>query len=244
MANFFLVHGAWLGGWCWRRVSDELARMAHDTKALTLTGLGERAHLNSTAVDLETHIADVINAIETEEASDVVLVAHSYAGMLGTAVADRIPERLKHLIYVDAVIPEPGDSWSSAHMSEVRAARIAEATSSRDRSFSPPTSSLFGLSGDDRAWFDRRASRQPLGTYTAVLTFSPKQVAAIRRTYINCTEPALATIEATRSRLKAGSVWGGAWSEGAGGRMTELRTGHLPMISAPRELAAILVDCA
>ena len=115
MANFVLVHGAWHGAWCWRRVLDLLQAGGHRAHAVTLTGVGDRAHLLSPLITLETHIADVINAIEAEELQDVVLAVHSYAGMLGTAVADRMPQRLRHLVYVDAVVPRPGESWSSTH---------------------------------------------------------------------------------------------------------------------------------
>src|SRR5512133_2728003 len=120
MANFLLVHGAWHGGWCWRDVLPQLTRAGHRAHAVTLTGVGERAHLRTPAITLETHIADVVNAIEMAEMEQLVLAVHSYAGMIGTAVADRIPRRLKHLVYVDAVLPRPGESWSSTHASATR----------------------------------------------------------------------------------------------------------------------------
>src|SRR5687767_5159677 len=100
MANFVFVHGAWHGGWCWRRVVEPLQAQGHRVHAVTLTGLGERAHLMSSLITLETHISDVMNLVEAEELQDVVLAAHSYAGMIGTAVADRMPQRLRHLVYV------------------------------------------------------------------------------------------------------------------------------------------------
>jgi len=127
MANFVLVHGAWHGAWCWRHVTEALIRAGHRAHAVTLTGLGDRAHLMSASITLETHIADVIGAIEAEEMADVVLAVHSYAGMLGTAVADRLTQRLSHLVYVDAVVPKPGESWSStlsAVSSKLNGARI------------------------------------------------------------------------------------------------------------------------
>ena len=113
MANFLLVHGAWLGGWCWRRVVQTLTTAGHRAHAVTLTGTGDRAHLMSPAITLEMHISDVVNAIEMEEMDQVVLAVHSYAGMIGTAIADRHARRLRHLVYVDAVVPKPGESWSS-----------------------------------------------------------------------------------------------------------------------------------
>src|SRR5262249_10468699 len=98
MANFLLVHGAWLGSWCWRDVLAPLRSQGHRVHAVTLTGVGERSHLRSPDIMLETHIADVVHAIEMEEMQDLVLAVHSYAGMLGTAVADRMPQRLRHLV--------------------------------------------------------------------------------------------------------------------------------------------------
>ena len=138
MAQFVLVHGAWHGAWCWRHVLQALTAAGHRAHAVTLTGLGDRAHLMSSAIALETHIADVLQAIEAEELEEVVLAVHSYAGMIGTALADRRPQRLKHLVYVDAIVPRPGESWSSSHSSAVREARLAAAAVSPDYSFPPP----------------------------------------------------------------------------------------------------------
>src|SRR6478735_2944496 len=120
MANFVLVHGAWHGAWCWQRVVSLLTAQGHRVHAVTLTGVGERVHLMSPLITLETHIADVANTLVFEELQDVVLAVHSYAGMIGTALADRMPERLRHLVYVDAVVPKPGESWSGTHASARR----------------------------------------------------------------------------------------------------------------------------
>lgn len=108
--TYVLVHGAWGGGWDWRPVSDILTSRGHRVFRVTLTGLGERAHLASSDIGLETHIADVVNTILYENLRDVTLVGHSYGGMVVTGVADRIPDRLTHLVYVDALVPEDGES--------------------------------------------------------------------------------------------------------------------------------------
>src|SRR5215218_11345208 len=102
MATYVLVGGAWLGGWCWQPIARHLRDQGHNSYPLTLTGLGERAHLASPEVDLETHITDVVNLIEFEDLHDVVLVGHSYAGIVVTGVADRIPERISLLAYLDS----------------------------------------------------------------------------------------------------------------------------------------------
>src|SRR3712207_7379490 len=94
MATYVLVGGGWLGGWCWQRVARRLREEGHDVYPATLTGLGERVHLASPEVDLETHISDVVNLIEFEDLHDVVLLGHSYGGLVVTGAADRIPERI------------------------------------------------------------------------------------------------------------------------------------------------------
>ncbi len=244
MANFVLVHGAWHGGWCWRRVTQALAAQGHRVHAVTLTGVGERAHLLASTITLETHIADVVGTIEAEELRDVVLAVHSYGGMLGTAVADRMGSRLRHLVYVDAVVPRPGESWGSTHASATREARLAAAQASVDYAFPPPDPAVFGLDGPDHDWVRRRQTPHPGHTYTAPLQFDPARVAAVPRTFVNCTAPALATIDAIRPRLVDPKFWDGHWQGGAGARVVELRTGHDPMVSAPAELTEVLLACA
>lgn len=244
MANFILVHGAWHGAWCWRRVVPALVAAGHRVHAVTLTGVGERAHLMSPAITLETHIADVRMAIEAEEMDDVVLGVHSYAGMIGTAIADRMPGRLRHLIYVDAVVPKPGESWSTTHASATREARLAAAQASPDFSFPPPDPSVYGLQGADADWVKRRQTPHPGHTYQAQLEFDVKRVAAAPRTFVSCVEPALATLDPIRPRVVDGQFWGGAWQAGGGARVVELKTGHDPMVSAPLDLVRTLLESA
>ncbi len=244
MADFVLVHGAWHGGWCWRRVVQALAAAGHRVHAPTLTGVGERAHLRTEAVTLETHIADVAGVLEAEELQEVVLAVHSYAGMVGTAIADRMGSRLKHLVYVDAVVPRPGESWSSTHARTVREARLAGAAASADYSLPVADPDNYGLAGEDYAWVKRRLTPHPGRTYEAPLQFDPQRVAAIPRTFVSCTKPALPTIDAIRPRMADPAFWGGAWQGGGGARVVELPTGHDPMVSMPAELVRILLDAA
>ena len=112
MANFVLVHGAWHGGWCWVRVAERLRRDGHFVVTPTLTGLGERAHLLNRDINLDTHITDIVAVLEAEELQDVVLCGHSYGGCVITGVADRVAERLRAVVYLDAFIPEDGQSLS------------------------------------------------------------------------------------------------------------------------------------
>lgn len=108
--TFVVVHGATAGGWEWKRTGEFLTADGHTVYRATLTGLGERMHLNSTEVDLETHIMDVVNLILFEDLHDVVLTGHSYGGMVVTGVIDRIPERIRHVVFLDAAVPEDGES--------------------------------------------------------------------------------------------------------------------------------------
>jgi len=108
--TFVLVHGAWAGGWEWKKVGAELLRNGHLVYRPTHTGQGERVHLASPDVSLDTHITDVVNVILFEDLHDIVLMGHSYGGMVITGVADRVPERIRCLVYVDAFLPEEGES--------------------------------------------------------------------------------------------------------------------------------------
>lgn len=244
MANFVLVHGAWHGAWCWSRVLPLLRAQGHTAHAVTLTGVGERAHLLSSAITLETHIADVVNLIEAEELQDVILAVHSYAGMIGTAVADRMPQRLQHLVYVDACIPEPGESWSSRHNPVTKQARIDAAKAHPFNALPPPDPAIFGLSGQDHAWVQRRQTPHPIEPYTHTLDFSAERVTSVPRTFVDCTTPPLATIDSIRARVRDENFWGGLWHKGSGGaQIAVMETGHDPMVSAPKQLANILMRC-
>jgi len=244
MSTYVFVSGGWRGGWCWQRVTAALQAQGHRVHAVTLTGLGERAHLLSPAINLDTHINDVTSLIEAEELHEVVLAVHSYAGMIGTAVADRMGERLKHLVYVDAVVPKPGESWSSTHASATREARIAAAEASPDYSFPAPDPSVFGLAAEDHEWVRRRQTPHPGHTYQAPLQFDPRRVAGVPRTFVDCVKPRLGTIDSIRPRVRDPNFWDGAWAGGGGIRVVELATGHDPMVSAPAELTRLLASCA
>ena len=224
MADFVLVHGAWHGAWCWRRVLPKLWSAGHRAFAVSLTGVGERAHIAPKAVTLETHVADVVNVIEAEELLDAILVGHSYAGIVITGVAQRSAMRLRHLVYLDAVVPVPGESWSSLHPEQIRAERrraVAE-----HGTLPAPDPVVYGLTGADAAWVARRQTPHPGAPYDAPLAFDADRIAGLPRTFISCTAPRLATIDGSRDRARASPEW----------TFIELPTGHDPMISAPEQL--------
>jgi len=231
-----LVHGAWHGAWCWCRVLPVLCAAGVQAHAVTLTGLGERAHLMRPDIDLNTHIQDVIGLIEAEELQRVLLVGHSYAGLVITGVADRLqqarPGLLARLVYLDASVPYPGDSWSTPHTPETRQSRIDAALPSGGLSLPPPDASAFGLQGADRDWVNRRLTPQPFAVYQQALDFDAARVAALPRSFIDCTRPALATMAAARQRVRSEPGW----------QVLELATGHDPMVSEPEALSQMLLD--
>ena len=233
MSTYVLVHGAWGGAWIWRRVLGPLRAAGHEVHAVTLTGDGERAHLRTPAIDLETHIGDVLGLIDAEELDDVVLVGHSYGGMLITGVADRLlarGSRVRQLIYVDAMVPLPGEGWGSGHPPEIVAARQAAALA-HDNALPPPDPADFGVTGDDRAWLLRRQVPHPFGMYRVPLDFDGARWARLPRCFIDCNAPPYVTIDAMRRRVREQPGW----------RVVEIATGHCPMVSAPAALVQHLL---
>jgi pimeloyl-ACP methyl ester carboxylesterase len=162
LANIVLIHGAFHGGWCWRDSVDLLRARGHRVLAPSLTGLAERSHLLSPAVDLETHIQDIVNEIEWAEMDDVVLVAHSYGGMPVTGAADRIAERLAALVFLDAFTPDDGDSAISVRSAVPGFIPLSE-PDARGGIACPPAR-IFGLEGELAAWADRRLTPHPYET--------------------------------------------------------------------------------
>lgn len=232
MADFVLVHGAWHGAWCWKRILPGLWAAGHRAFAVTLTGTGERAHQISPGIRLRTHIDDVAAVIEAEELSQAIVVGHSYAGMVITGVADRMPDRIGHLVYLDAVVPQPGESWSSGHPPQTQAQR-REAIAATG-AVPPADPAVFGLVGEDAQWVARRQRPHPGGVYDDTLQFDAVRVAALPRTFIDCNAPALPTIAVMRERVRQQPGW----------QVHEIATGHDPMISAPQELLQLLLSAA
>ncbi|HET9978370.1 MAG TPA: alpha/beta fold hydrolase, partial [Burkholderiaceae bacterium] len=201
MSTFVLVHGAWGGAWIWRRVTGPLRAAGHAVHAVTLTGDGERAHLRRPDISLQTHIDDVVGLVEAEELDDIVLVGHSYGGMVITGAADALPGRIRQLVYVDAMVPLPGEGWGAGHPPEIVAARLA-AAKANDNALPPPDPAGFGLDPSDVEWLRRRHVPHPFGMYRVPLHFDGERLVRLPRTFIDCTEPAYPTIAAMRTRVR------------------------------------------
>jgi pimeloyl-ACP methyl ester carboxylesterase len=190
MSTFVLVPGAWLGGWCWRRLTPLLRAAGHEVYTPTLTGLGERVHLGTLGTWLDTHVEDIVNVLAWEDLREIVLVGHSYSGMVVPGVADRAPECVGHLVYLDAVVPRDGQSVFNLSSSEEQA--VAE-VAARDGSdgWRVPVPSDFGpadtrLTEADERWFRSKGVGQPIKTYADPLPLTNPGADAIPHTYIWC----------------------------------------------------------
>ena len=177
MAMVILVHGTTAGGWVWRKVAPRLREAGHTVYTPTLTGLGERVHLATPEVGLTTHIDDIVNTLIFEELTDVVLAGHSYGGMVITGVADRVPERIGRLIYLDAVVPEDGESLVDL-LSPARREATARSVAERGEGWLIPIERRV----------DERASHNvahPYKTWTEpVRLHDPAAFAAVPRDYL------------------------------------------------------------
>jgi pimeloyl-ACP methyl ester carboxylesterase len=250
MTDIVLVPGAWIGGWAFRTVADHLRRAGHQPHPVTLTGLGERAHLAAPGVDLDTHITDVQSVIETEDLADVVLVGHSYAGIVVQGVADRIPDRIGTVVYLDTG-PLP-DGWSTLdfYPPDVRAAYEASVEERGDGWLLPfpgvdnlgAPSAIADFDDEVRGTLTRKATAQPIGTYRQPIRLTRDfrgeygRVAIVAGGFGMPASQLPALIADPNGPFSAMS--GDDW------RFADLATGHWPMLTAPDRLAAALVDVA
>ena len=236
MATFVLVHGAWHGGWCWRRVTERLRAQGHTVFTPTLTGLGERAHLATPEVDLDTHINDVLALIETEELSDIVLCGHSYGGVVVTGAADRIADTIRSLVFLDAFIPENGQSMFDIQGPERERMSRTLADEQGQGWLVPSFSAAWFCVADpdDAAWVDRRCVPQPIGTYAQTVSVTGAWQKIPRLSYIYALGYANSLFGPFAKRAKADASW----------RYHEVPCGHDVMIDMPDELTALLIEAA
>jgi pimeloyl-ACP methyl ester carboxylesterase len=237
MATYVLVHGGAHGGWCFRKVAPSLRAAGHDVYAPTLTGLGERSHLIGPEVDLDLHITDVVNVLRYEDLQQVILVGHSYGGMVITGAADRVPELIAHLVYLDGALPEDGESLASMNplameptYAEVRTIAGVELVLWPD----PEAESYYGVTDpDDVAWMRTRLSPHPWKSFAQPLCLRDEAaVRRILRTNINCTETLNRRPRDRQARaFDADNVW-------------EIDTGHDLMITEPAGVAEMLLRLA
>ncbi len=226
MATFVLVHGAWHGSWCWKRVRRSLQQQGHEVFTPTLTGIGERCHLLAERVDLQTHTLDVLNLIQWEELDDFVLCGHSYGGMVVSGVADRIPERIRSLVYLDAFVPEHGERL--ADFAPVAADQLIDGWKSP-----PITATAFGVNLADRAWVDRQCTPQSVACFhqPAQLTGGRARIRNISYVYAS----GWAGYESPFYRF-----YGKARSHGW--KTSEMDCGHDVMLDMPDAVTTLLLN--
>jgi pimeloyl-ACP methyl ester carboxylesterase len=231
MANFALVHGAWDGGWIFRKVARILRSAGHEVFAPTLTGLGERSHLRSMAISLDTHIQDVVNVIAWEDLDQVVLCGHANGGTVITGVADAIPEKLKAVVYLDAIIPEDGQSTMDL-IDPARIAAFVKGAAGLGGDAVPPSTNQSIANANERAWVLAKMTPHPLGALvegirlTGAHTRVPKYIAVFAE------GGAIGAGFADKCRAKPG--WDVRFMQG----------GHSLMIDDAEGVAAILIEAA
>lgn len=231
--TFVLVHGSWHGGWCWSRVLPLLEEAGARVTAPTLTGVGERAHLIDRRVNLETHVDDIVNHIDREELTDVVLVGHSYAGFPASLAATRRPDAVSHLVLLDAFFPKEGETLLDHLGPDFANDFNAKAAADLSWNIPPLPAEAFGLEGDDAAWVNRHLKPHPIATHTQAARFGPG--ALPRRSYIRCTESTIAPIfQTSLDHVRSDGQF----------HMVEIAAGHDLMVDQPQLLARTLLEIA
>jgi pimeloyl-ACP methyl ester carboxylesterase len=231
MATFFVAHGAWSGGWAWKKMRPLMAARGHELYAPTQTGIGERAHLAHRDLNLESHIQDMLAVLEFEDVRNAILIGHSYGGMVATGAADRARERFTQLVYLDAFAPEDGQS-AADYMPAARSEAIRK--SAIDGWKVPPFNPIPpDTSPADVAWVAPRRVAQPLGCFEQKLVLKNGPL-SLPRTYIyaqrhNAGDPFRQFMD--RARKQGWPVY-------------EMDASHSPHVTAPEALMEILEKVA
>lgn len=231
MSTFVLVHGAWHGSWCWKRVRDLLRAQGHNVHTPTLTGVGERSHLLARGVNLETHIDNIANLIRWEELSDVVLCGHSYGGCVITGVADRIPDRIGALVYLDAFIPKNGERLLDLLPPEQHAGMMEGMKTAGEGWKAPPIpAEVFKVNAQDAAWVNRQCTPQPFATFEQRISLTGAGDSIGNVTYIRAGE------------FRDGSPFAPFYerAKARGWKTLSVPCGHDVMLDLPEELAQAL----
>lgn len=233
MTTFVLLHGAWHGGWVWQRVAPLLRAAGHEVHTPTLTGVSDRAHTLHPSVGLGTHIEDVVGLVEAYDAHDVVLVGHSYAGQVVTGVADRVPDRIRKRIYLDAFVGDDGEAAIDLQPTTI-AGHYRESVAGPGFGWLIPVRSLQVLGVTEQSdvdWLSARLTPHPWRTYTEPLRLSGG-VERVPAAFIECTD--WMRVFETHAERAAARGW----------PVHTIATGHEAMVTAPKELADLLVTIA
>jgi pimeloyl-ACP methyl ester carboxylesterase len=227
---FVLVHGAWHGGWCWRRVADLLEAKGHKVYTPTLTGLADRSHLLSKDVILDTHIADIVNLFKWEDLKDVCLVAHSYGGWPSSGALEQIHDRVSSIVWLDAFKPADGQKGVDyASPFSRKAMEEAVAAGTPGRKAPPPTA--FGVNEKDQAWVASKLTDQPNGVATQPIKLTGARDKVAKKTYIRAPKYPQEAFDKALTECKADTTWRTFVNE---------NTGHDVMVDQPEWLADII----
>jgi pimeloyl-ACP methyl ester carboxylesterase len=231
VSTYVLVHGAWHGGWCWKRVRKALQKLGHEVFTPTLTGLADRVHLLSPQVDLETHITDVVNLIRWEELSDVVLCGHSYGGAVISGVADRIPDRIGALVYLDAFVLANGQSVHDVLPVPMRDDQIDQSQRQGEGwKVAPISAEAFHVNAADLAWVNTQCTMQPLATFQQTLQLTGEIARIQNVTFILAAGWSPSPFSVFSEQAKA-----------RGWKTVGIPCGHDVMLDMPEELTRELV---
>ena len=250
MATYVLVHGGWHGAWCWKKVIPLFQKTGHRLYTPTLTGLGEKAHLLTPEVSLSTHIQDIVQSIEENQIGDVILLGHSYSGMVITGVVDRIPELIGHLVYLDAVVPRDGESMVNLAPMVINRLRTEARTHGDGWRVNPQGEMPFGIGGlygvtqePDLSWVRSLLSPQPLKTFEEPLHLKdPDIVSKKPRTFIRCSGNVFSMI--LRDSMRHLFAPRTLAPTDPGWRLRQIPTGHDCMITMPNEFTDLLLEIA
>ena len=232
--TYVLVHGAWHGSWCWQRVRKSLQDAGHQVFTPTLTGLGERSHLNSPAVNLSTHIADVVNLLRWEDLSDVILCGHSYGGNVISGVADQVPERIRTLVYLDAFVPEDGECVFDLHPPErAQQMRLQAQTAGDGWKVPPIPAGRFNVNPRDAAWVSAQCTSQSIASFEEHIRLNRVLSRTHDATHLLATDWNKSPFQAAHERAKA-----------KGWKARTIACGHEVMLDLPGELTDLLLEFA
>jgi pimeloyl-ACP methyl ester carboxylesterase len=233
--TFVLVHGAYEGGWIWRYTADLLRAKGHKVHTPTLTGLGERSHLMSGLINLDTHITDVVNVIKWERLENIILVGHSYAGWVISGVAERALPKISSIVYLDAFFPEDGQRGLDLNSPGSRAAVLAAVERnevSRAADYSRDNSPM--MTAKDREWLVGMATPHPIGVSLQPLRLTGAREKVAKKSYIRARGYPMPTYDAHYTKLQSDKSW----------RLYEVPCGHSVMIEMPERLTEILQEVA
>ena len=230
--HFLLIHGAWHGGWVWNEISDILRYQRCSVSTPTLTGLGEKKHLLSSKITIETFIEDVVNHIVFENLNNIILVGHSFAGSVISGVADRLKDRIQKLIYFDAMILIDGQKPFDNTPKETVEQRIELAKKFGDGiSIPPPSADTFGVFDVKKSLLlEEKLTPHPLSTYQSKLTLKNEIGNGIPLSYIFCKNPVYKSLESSREVVRK-MKW----------QIFELNAGHDAMLTHPKETLNLLM---